>query len=73
MTQLTTEVEQLRREKADLLGEVEAHKVMVRLSHATVTISCVMFISERNLETLKGRYIMCLCAKSRAHKNGWLE
>ena len=39
VTQLTTEVEQLRREKADLLGEVEAHKVMVRPSHVTVTIS----------------------------------
>ena len=39
MTQLTTEVEQLRREKADLLGEVEAHKLMVRSSHVIVTKS----------------------------------
>ena len=29
-TQLTTEVEQLRKEKADLVGELETHKVMVR-------------------------------------------
>ena len=29
--QLTTEVEQLRREKADLVGEVEAHKSSVRV------------------------------------------
>jgi len=41
VTQLTTEVEQLRKEKADLLGEVEAHKITVRHSHVTVTISCV--------------------------------
>ena len=39
VTQLTTEVEQLRREKADLMGEVEAHKVMV--SHVTVTIGYI--------------------------------
>ena len=39
MTQLTTELEQLRIEKADLVGEVEAHKLTV--SHVTVTISCV--------------------------------
>ena len=31
VTQLTTEVEQLRREKADLVGEVEAHKSSVRV------------------------------------------
>ena len=34
VTQLTTEVEQLHKEKVDLLGEVEAHKVMVRHSLA---------------------------------------
>ena len=41
MTTLTTEVEQLHKEKADLVGEVEAHKLMVRPSHVTVTIGCV--------------------------------
>ena len=39
VTKLTTEVEQLHREKANLLGEVEAHKLTVRPSHVTVTIS----------------------------------
>ena len=38
VTQLTTEVEQLRKEKADLLGEVEAHKLTMRHNHVTVTI-----------------------------------
>lgn len=38
VTQLTTEVEQLRKEKADLLGKVEALKLTVRPSHVTVTI-----------------------------------
>ena len=38
LTQLTTEVEQLRKEKADLLGKVEALKLTVRPSHVTVTI-----------------------------------
>ena len=36
MTQLTAEVEQLRKEKADLLGEVEAHKVEVSSNHVIV-------------------------------------
>ena len=35
--QLTTEVEQLHREKADLVGEVEAHKLTVRPSHVIST------------------------------------
>ena len=30
VTRLTTDVEQLRREKADLQGEIEAHKFTVR-------------------------------------------
>ena len=38
VTQLTTEVEQLHKEKADLLGKVEALKLTVRPSHVTVTI-----------------------------------
>ena len=29
-TQLTTEIEQLRREKAELVGKVESQKLMVR-------------------------------------------
>ena len=37
VTKLTTEVEQLRREKADLQGEMEAHKLTVRSGHVTLT------------------------------------
>lgn len=33
VTTLTTEVEQLRREKGDLLGEVEAHMMIVSSGH----------------------------------------
>ena len=46
VTKLTTEVEQLRKEKADLLGEVEAHKLAVSSNHVivmhvmSVTILC---------------------------------
>ena len=36
VTQLTTEVEQLRKEKANLLGEVEAHKLTVSSYHVIV-------------------------------------
>ena len=39
MTKLTTDVEQLRREKADLQGELEAHKFTVRSGHVTSTQS----------------------------------
>jgi len=35
VTKLTTEVEQLRKEKRDLLGEMEAYKLRVRSSHVT--------------------------------------
>jgi len=46
VTKLKTEVEQLRKEKADLLGEVEAHKLRVRSSH--VIYHMYTFLSKRN-------------------------
>ena len=47
VTQLTTEVEQLRKEKADLVGEVKTHKSSV--SHVTATISYVILVSPATL------------------------
>ena len=39
VTQLATEIKQLRKEKGDLLGKVEALKFTVRCSHVTFTIN----------------------------------
>ena len=44
VTQLTTEVEQLRKEKANLLGEVEAHKLTVSSYHVIVMHVSVTFM-----------------------------
>ena len=47
VTQLTNEVEQLRKEKADLLVEVEAHKLTVSSNHVIVMhVSVTIFYGQ---------------------------
>jgi len=48
VTKLKTELEQLRKEKTDLLGEVEAHKYNVRSSHVIYYMYTCTFLSKCN-------------------------